>query len=110
MLSYVQSASIDLDQQSWPLVIELARAEETEQKFVEGIVLDEGGFAVEGASVQLAEAAATNNSPASFKAISLPSAAMSPPKPFQGIDQAILPVSNSKHFRLVSAPSFPSIP
>jgi len=48
-------ASVMLDEEEWPLVLELTPVGESRQRSIEGIVLDERGFAIEGAQVQLAE-------------------------------------------------------
>ncbi|QDV08277.1 ECF RNA polymerase sigma factor SigL [Planctomycetes bacterium Poly30] len=52
--------SVALDDMEWPMVIELARPDETEQPMLEGVVLDHQGMAVEGARVQLASSRTTS--------------------------------------------------
>lgn len=48
-----QYARVELDEQAWPLVIELKRPAETGKTMLDGTVIDARGAAVEGADVQL---------------------------------------------------------
>ena len=71
-------ARIALDTVAWPMVIELARPEETEQPMLEGVVLDHQGMSVEGAHVQLASSRTTSQAGGLFR-IPIPNVASHTP-------------------------------
>ena len=59
--------SVALDDAAWPLVVRLVKASESDRVILEGTVVDERGFPVEGARVRLSDATADTNEAGLFR-------------------------------------------
>ena len=62
-----EAAFVDLDSAAEPLVVQLTRAEDADGRFVDGIVIDERGAPVAGATVQLANDQAQSRTDGTFR-------------------------------------------
>ena len=83
-----EAAAIDLDEASWPLLIQLVRTEETDQVVLQGVVLDAAGGWVEGATVRLGDAETESDRDGLFR---IPVGHLSPTTPLCAASEGRLP-------------------